>query len=205
MIAENACGRRSAANVWSKDDLLKRLAPARNKWGGGDRPEPETARPDEESVWDYPPSAPSCVPRADRARVVVAGSAVADSRAALRMVETAGAPVYYFPPRDVSVDFLRRVANSETLCEWKGAASHFDIVAGDKIARSAAFAYLDPLDDLGRDYARIAGWFAFYPARVDACYVGEEKVRPQPGGHYAGWVTNNIRGPIKGAPGTEHW
>ncbi|MCG8443179.1 MAG: hypothetical protein MI723_15345, partial [Caulobacterales bacterium] len=72
-------------------------------------------------------------------------------------------------------------------------------------ARRAAFAYPDPLTDLGRGYERVAGWFAFYAGRVDACWVGEEQARPQPGGVYAGWVTDAVTGPIKGEPGTEGW
>ena len=76
----------------------------------------------------------------------------------------------------------------------------------------AAFAYPDPFDDLATidgvdspatDYRRIAGWIAFYANRIDAAWLGDERVRPQPGGFYAGWVTDNIKGPIKGAPGTQ--
>jgi uncharacterized protein (DUF427 family) len=120
------------------------------------------------------------------------------------MVETAGAPVYLFPPDDVRMDLLQ--ANDHvTACEWKGAAVHFDLVMPDLQVRDAAFAYPDPLDDLGQGYGRIAGWIAFYPARVEACFVGDEQVRPQPGGYYAGWVTDAIKGPIKGDPGTEGW
>ena len=97
-----------------------------------------------------------------------------------------------------------------SVCEWKGAAVYYDAVhrdsaSGARRAEQAAFSYPDPLDDLGRGYARIAGWFGFYPGRVEACYVGEERVRPQPGGLYAGWVTKDIKGPVKGAPGTGHW
>ena len=60
--------------------------------------------------------------------------------------------------------------------------------------------------DRSRDgYERIAGYFAFYASKMDACYVGGERVRPQPGGYYGGWVTSNLTGPIKGEPGTENW
>lgn len=73
------------------------------------------------------------------------------------------------------------------------------------MAEAAAFAYCDPLDDLGKGYGRIADHIAFYVSRVDAAFVGDERVSPQPGNYYAGWVTSGLRGPIKGVPGSENW
>ena len=32
-----------------------------------------------------------------------------------------------------------------------------------------------------------------------------EKVQPQPGGFYGGWITSDIVGPFKGEPGTWGW
>jgi hypothetical protein len=46
---------------------------------------------------------------------------------------------------------------------------------------------------------------AFYPGRVDACFVGEEQVHPQAGDFYGGWITSTVVGPFKGAPGTRGW
>ncbi|MHA7872467.1 MAG: DUF427 domain-containing protein [Hyphococcus sp.] len=187
-----------------KEKLLREVQPYRGNWAP--RPAgltPEPAGPDEESVWDYP-RPPEVRPAKARARVVFAGETVADSDKALRIVETAGAPVYYFPPEDV-IQAAFRETRQLSVCEWKGAAIYYDLVAGNARAAHAAFAYPDPLDDLGMGYARIAGWYAFYAGRVDACYVGDEKATPQPGGLYAGWVTQDIKGPIKGGPGTEHW
>ena len=51
----------------------------------------------------------------------------------------------------------------------------------------------------------IAHYFAFYPSRVDACYVGEEQVTAQSGDFYGGWITSKIIGPFKGGPGTLGW
>ncbi len=39
---------------------------------------------------------------------------------------------------------------------------------------------------------------AFYPARVDACYVDGELVRSQQGDFYGGWITRDVIGPFKG-------
>ncbi|MEL7486625.1 MAG: DUF427 domain-containing protein [Pseudomonadota bacterium] len=183
--------------------LAKALAEARAKWTRGDKPAREAVGPGEESVWDYP-RPPEIRPAPARARVDFAGEIIADSKDAVRIVETAGAPVYYFPPSDVRVEFLRETAG-RSFCEWKGEAIYYDVVIGDRRAPDAAFAYPKPLDDLRRGFDRIAGWFGFYPARVDGCFLGDERVTPQPGGFYAGWVTQNIKGPIKGAPGTHHW
>jgi hypothetical protein len=46
---------------------------------------------------------------------------------------------------------------------------------------------------------------AFYPAHMDACFVDDEVARAQPGAFYGGWITNDIVGPFKGAPGTNGW
>jgi hypothetical protein len=40
---------------------------------------------------------------------------------------------------------------------------------------------------------------------MDACYVEDKLVRPQPGGFYGGWITNDIVGPFKGGPDTKGW
>ncbi len=170
------------------------------------RPDPATIvqpGPGQESVWDYPRP-----PRVDHEgallEVVFAGRTVARTSRSLKVAETAGAPVYYFPPRDVDMDCLH--ANEEwSLCEWKGYAAYWDLIVGDQRSVSAAWSVPDPLDDLGQGYDALKDYIAFYPSRVDACFMDGEKVEPQPGGFYGGWVTSKITGPIKGLPGTEGW
>ena len=187
-----------------KATLLRQVAASRGKWG----PKPhdvvrEPVGPGEESVWDYP--RPPVIRAADNAiRIEFAGIVIAQSTRAVRVLETAGAPVYYLPPSDVDLARLEET-DGYSVCEWKGAAIYYDVVAADRRAGEAAFSYLDPFDDLDEGYAAIAGWIGFYPGRVDGCFVGEEKARPQPGGLYAGWITTKIKGPIKGGPGTAHW
>ncbi len=187
-----------------KDALLARVRPHRAHWSTSPRPaQIDTPGPGQESVWDFPrPPEVQEVPQ--RLRVVVAGETVADTTRGRRIVETAGAPVYYFPPEDVRTDLLRE-AGPTTVCEWKGAAVHYDLAVDGRTVRAAAFAYPEPLDDLGRGYATVAGWIGFYPAKVDECHVGDERATPQPGGYYAGWVTSALTGPIKGEPGSERW
>ena len=53
-------------------------------------------------------------------------------------------------------------------------------------------------------FEAIHGYVSFYPARFH-CVVGDEQAHPQPGGFYGGWVTSELAGPFKGAPGTEWW
>jgi hypothetical protein len=45
----------------------------------------------------------------------------------------------------------------------------------------------------------------FYPQPMDGCYVDGEKVTPQAGDFYAGWITSDIVGHFKGKPGTRGW
>jgi hypothetical protein len=95
---------------------------------------------------------------------------------------------------------LRRSAG-RTLCEWKGVARYFDVIAGAREKLRAAWSYPNPT----AAFAPIGGFVAFYPGQMDACHVGEMRVRPQPGGFYGGWVTPDLDGIVKGGPGTEGW
>lgn len=164
----------------------------------------EAVGPGEESVWDFP-RPPRVETVAASLRVVFAGQTVAETARGLRVLETAGAPVYYFPPGDVEAATLQPAAGDWTLCEWKGVAVYFDLAIGDQRSARAAFAYPDPLDDLGQGYERLRDYVAFYPSRVDAAFIGDEQIAAQPGAYYAGWVTRALRGPIKGVHGSSHW
>lgn len=104
-------------------------------------------------------------------------------------------------PKESVWDYPRRSAAGKTVCEWKGTASYFDIAAGDRLAKSAAWSYRRPPEG----YEQLAGCYAFYAGRVDAAYLDDEPVTPQPGGFYGGWITAEIDGPFKGEPGSERW
>jgi uncharacterized protein (DUF427 family) len=133
-------------------------------------------------------------------RVVFAGLAVAVSKRAWRVLETSHPPVYYIPPDDTRVELLRPTRRA-SFCEFKGSATYYDLVAGERSSRDAAWAYPAP----SRAFASIAGYFAFYASRVDACYVDDELVAAQPGDFYGGWITRDIVGPFKGGPQTAGW
>jgi uncharacterized protein (DUF427 family) len=174
-------------------------------FSGQPRPEPErrvgeapNGRP-WESVWDYP-RPPVLVDEERAVEVTVGEETIASSRNAVKVCETAGAPVIYLPPDDVAPGTLSEAGGAGSFCEWKGQATYFDVSAGSRIIPRAAWAYPDPLGG----FEQIAGWVSFYPALVE-CRLDGELVRPQPGGFYGGWVTDEITGPIKGDPGTEGW
>jgi uncharacterized protein (DUF427 family) len=132
--------------------------------------------------------------------VVFAGATIVDTTAAWRVLETSHPPGYYIPPADVRPGVLVPSAGS-SVCEWKGRAEYFSACAGGREAPRAAWAYPDPTPP----FAPIAGYVAFYPELMDACYVDGELVTPQPGGFYGGWITSDVVGPFKGGPGTWGW
>lgn len=161
--------------------------------------ERDPVKPGQESVWDFP--RPARCEKTDRHVVVIFnGVRVADSNRVWRAVETSHPPTYYVPEADILEGALEAVAGT-SFCEWKGQASYFDVVAGGKRAPRAAWTYRSPTVP----FMPIAEMVAFYAAAMDACYVDDEQARPQPGGFYGGWVTDDLAGPFKGAPGSEGW
>lgn len=155
----------------------------------------------EENVEDYP-RPPRLEPVRARVEVDFAGQTIAATDRALRVLETFHAPTYYIPAGDWAAGVLRPAPTARaTRCEWKGRAVYYDVSVLGAVARAAAWRYPDPAPG----FAALAGCFAVYPGRMDACRVGGVAVTPQPGDFYGGWVTPNLAGRIKGAPGTRFW
>ncbi|MEO9574896.1 MAG: DUF427 domain-containing protein [Lentilitoribacter sp.] len=151
-----------------------------------------------ENVQSYP-RPPALEPVTQRVRVMFGGEVIADTTAALRVLETHHAPSYYLPHSDVTAD-LSPVAGT-SFCEWKGRATYWTLTAGGMVAEAAAWSYPNP----SARFAALKNHLAIYAGRMDACFVGAVQVLPQPGDFYGGWVTPNLTGQIKGAPGTRHW
>jgi uncharacterized protein (DUF427 family) len=152
-----------------------------------------------ESVWDYPrPPRVERTPR--RIRVVLGGEVIADTVRAHRVLETSHPPVYYVPLEDVVGGALAPTVGS-SFCEWKGAASYYDVAGGGARVPRGAWTYHAP----AKGFEAIRDAVAFYPAPMDACYLDDERAEPQPGGFYGGWVTSDLVGPFKGGPGTSGW
>ena len=155
--------------------------------------------PGQESVWDYP--RPPRVERSSRrVRVLVEGDVVAESERAWRVLETSHPPVWYIPREDVRMELLSSRPGT-TFCEFKGTAEYFDIVVGGRRISSAAWSYPDPASG----YEGLRDAVAFYPSKVDEAWVDDERVEPQPGDFYGGWITSDVVGPFKGSPGTQWW
>ena len=155
--------------------------------------------PGQESVWDYP--RPPRVERSGKQVVVVLGGVeVCRTTAAFRVLETSHPPTWYLPVDDWRPGSLQP-AQGTSFCEWKGVARYLDVVGGERRESRVAWTYPDPV----AAYDVLLGTVAVYPGRMDACTVDGQTVRPQEGGFYGGWVTDDVVGPFKGAPGTMGW
>jgi uncharacterized protein (DUF427 family) len=148
-----------------------------------------------ENVWDYP-RPPAVEPCTRRVRVELGAVTLADSEFALRVLETSHPPAIYVPPQHV--DGLVPSATRPTWCEFKGTARYLDAATGE---RAIAWTYPDP----SPGYEALKDYVSFYPGRVDGAWLDDELVLAQDGGFYGGWITADIEGPFKGAPGTLGW
>jgi uncharacterized protein (DUF427 family) len=157
-----------------------------------------TPAPGQESVWDYP-RPPVVVPDVRQVIVRCGGVEIVRTERALRMLETASPPTFYLPLADVRPGVLIP-GGGESWCEWKGRARYWSIVTPDLQLERAGWSYADP----AAPFAAIRDHVAFYASQLE-CLVAGERVRPQPGGFYGGWITAEVVGPFKGEPGTGGW
>ena len=163
------------------------------------RPQPDRPAADQESVWSFPRPA-IAEPTGAHIRIEHLGQVVADTRAAIRTLETSHPPSYYIPRADIA-DGLLRQADGGSFCEWKGTATYWDVVVGDVVLPQVGWSYPAPTPP----FASLRGHVAFYAAPFDRCTVDGETVIPQPGGFYGGWITSRFAGPFKGVPGSQGW
>jgi uncharacterized protein (DUF427 family) len=163
------------------------------------RPIAEPAGPGQESVWSYPRPA---IAQPTRSHILIehGGRIIAETRSAIRTIETSHPPSYYIPPGDIAPGVLRSAAGS-SFCEWKGVAAYWDVVVGDVVLPRVGWSYPRP----SVEFASLRDHVAFYARHFDRCMVDGETVIPQPGGFYGGWITSGLAGPFKGGPGTNNW
>ncbi|SVE49410.1 uncharacterized protein METZ01_LOCUS502264 [marine metagenome] len=169
------------------------------QYSGNKRPSfAETPATGQESVWDYP--RPPAL-RLDTRKVLVCLGKIeiAESNATYRILETASPPTFYIPPKDVCMGLLVD-GKGKSFCEWKGTARYWSLMLAGRFIENIAWGYEQP----NSAFSTIAGCLSFYPGLVK-CFVDGERVRPQPGGFYGGWLTDEIAGPVKGLPGTSNW
>ncbi len=155
--------------------------------------------PGQESVWDYP-RPPRLEDSNKHIQVIFNGIIIADTHRAKRILETSHPPVYYIPPEDIKMEYLLPSSRT-TFCELKGQASYYTIAVNGKSVSNGAWYYPHP----SKGYESLANYVAFYPGKMDACYVDGERVQAQEGDFYGGWITANIVGPFKGRAGTFGW
>lgn len=160
---------------------------------------PIETQSEQESVWDYP-RPPRLELSSKHIQVVFNGVVIADSMRTQRVLETSHPPAYYIPPEDIKMESLKPTPQG-SYCEWKGNAGYYTVMVGDKQAVNAAWYYSEPTPT----FTSIKNYVAFYANCMDACYVDGERVIPQPGDFYGGWITSSIIGPFKGSTGTWGW
>lgn len=163
------------------------------------RPKPIKPEPGQESVWDYP-RPPRLEPCGKHIEIVFNGVTIASTDNSQRVLETSHPPVYYIPLENIRTEYLRKTAPG-SFCEWKGSAIYYDVVVGDKQLNKVGWGYPQPTPA----FEAIKNCVAFYAQPMDGCYVDGEKVTPQPGNFYGGWITKDIVGPFKGEPGSWGW
>ena len=151
-----------------------------------------------ENVWDYP-RPPRLEPVPQELRIVLAGRTIARTHDAMRVLETTHPPVYYLPRQCFTC--VLEPSRKRSFCEFKGVADYWSLREGTTFAQDCAWSYPDPTPA----FAALRDHLAVYPQAMEACFVGDEQVTPQPGGFYGGWITQNLVGPFKGAPGTLGW
>lgn len=103
-------------------------------------------------------------------------------------------PAYYFPPSSIHVPLSRTTKSS--YCEWKGQATYYLISDEQSSVSNRIWSYDDPTDE----FKAIQGYLSFYAGPWE-CFVDGEKVEPQPGHFYGGWMTSDIEGITKGRMG----
>jgi len=153
----------------------------------------------QESVWDYP-RPPKLELTNKHLKIIFNGETIAETKRAFRVLETSHPPVYYFPPEDARMEFMTETTSS-SFCEWKGQAGYYTVMVGGKRVEKAAWFYANPT----KSFAEIKNHIAFYPSKMDACYVDGELVQSQEGDFYGSWITSEIVGPFKGGAGTWGW
>ena len=155
--------------------------------------------PGQESVWDYP-RPPKVEASPKRIQIWFNEVMIVDSQQTQRVLETSHPPVYYIPPADIARQYLTPMSQ-QSYCEWKGMARYYCLQVGNKRVEQAAWYYPEP----NAYFSVLKDYVAFYPSRMDACLVDDEKVTAQPGDFYGGWITADIVGPFKGESGTWGW
>ncbi|KAK4092236.1 hypothetical protein Purlil1_3489 [Purpureocillium lilacinum] len=103
---------------------------------------------------------------------------------------------YYLPRTSVKLGLTP--TGRRTGCEWKGTATYYEAKLGDgTTVANRIWTYEAPTPA----FEPIRGYLSFYAGPPWDCFVDGERVEPQPGDFYGGWVTSDIEGIVKGHTG----
>ncbi|WVW84939.1 hypothetical protein I302_106975 [Kwoniella bestiolae CBS 10118] len=175
---------------------------------------PLAPRKAEEDVWKYP-RPPALQRTPNRLRVVWTSAegietVIADTTEGYRVLETSHPPTYYLPPSAIKVPLTK--TSRQTFCEWKGKASYhtFNPPSSSRPINDRIWSYPSPTPGFTpiKDYLSFYASTGMSEAQAGGswrCFVDDEEVGVQEGDFYGGWITSNIRGKMKGGPGTWGW
>jgi len=150
-----------------------------------------------ERVADYP-RPPSLTLMQGPVIVQLGQERIACSERYIRVCETYHPPTIYLPPESFSAGTRHPASGRPSFCEWKGLASYWDLSCSDGSQRRSRIAWSYPNPTAA--FRELANWIALYPGQVDGCWLEGERVLPQPGNFYGGWITSWTLGPFKGDP-----
>lgn len=106
-----------------------------------------------------------------RVRAVFGGQTVLDTRRGKLLHETGLLPQLYVPWQDLRTELLAP-CDHQTHCPFKGNASYWTLVCGERCSERACWAYPEP-----RESAEwLTGYAAFYWRAVDAWFDEDEEV-----------------------------
>jgi uncharacterized protein (DUF427 family) len=105
-------------------------------------------------------------------RITLDGYLLAETTAARLLFETMLPVRYYIPREDVRVAL--RPSPTRTYCAYKGEASYWSALAGERVVNDLVWSYERPLHDA----ADVSGMLAFFDERVDLVLDGVARDRP---------------------------
>lgn len=118
-----------------------------------------------------PPRTITLEPAPARVRVEFGGTVVAETDNALILREGSLPPALYIPRGDVCWEVMTE-SDRQTFCPYKGTARYWSIDAGGRRAENAVWSYPQAIESV----AAIRNCVAFYWDRVDAWYLGDERL-----------------------------
>jgi uncharacterized protein (DUF427 family) len=153
--------------------------------------------PREERVSEYP-RPPMIELVHGSVSVLIDNEIIAEDTRYVRVCETFHPPTIYIHQESFRNKTLQQTSGSASYCEWKGIAEYWSLskTDGTDLRDRAGWSYPKPTDH----FLLLADWIGLYPRSVDECFLEGERVNPQPGTFYGGWITSWTIGPFKGDP-----